>query len=68
MLILLLRGAAFDVLAEQLTYGIFPPQFDWFEEWRRSAATAVQDVMSDRSSSEDALNWLVEETARISGE
>lgn len=58
----------FDVLAQQLTYGNFPPQFDWFEEWRRSAATAVQDVMADRSSSEDALSWLIEETARISGE
>lgn len=58
----------FDVLAQQLTFGEFPPQFDWFEEWRRSAATAVQDVMAGRSTSEDAINWLVEETNRINAQ
>ncbi|KPL78747.1 hypothetical protein ADN00_05770 [Ornatilinea apprima] len=55
----------FDVLAQQLTYGEFPPQFGWFEEWRRSAATAVQDVMANRKSPEDAISWLVAETNRI---
>ena len=43
-------GPGFDVLAEQLTYGKFPPQFTWFEEWRRSLATATQDVMGGRKS------------------
>ena len=55
----------FNTLAEQLPYGKFPPQFSWFEEWRRSAATAVQDVMGDRKSSEEAIEWLVEETNRL---
>ncbi|HAF60991.1 MAG TPA: hypothetical protein DCK95_01535 [Anaerolineaceae bacterium] len=58
----------FDVLAQQLTFGKFPPQFDWFEEWRRSAATAVQDVMAGRSTSADAVNWLVDETNRINAQ
>jgi multiple sugar transport system substrate-binding protein len=55
----------FDVLAQQLTYGQFPPQFTWFEEWRRSAATAVQDVMGDRKQPQEAIDWLVEETNRL---
>jgi ABC-type glycerol-3-phosphate transport system substrate-binding protein len=55
----------FEALAEQLTHGQFAPQFTWFEEWRRSAATAVQDVMADRKSPEEAVDWLVEETARL---
>jgi multiple sugar transport system substrate-binding protein len=58
----------FDILAEQLPFGKFPPQFGWFEEWRRSAATAVQDVMGGRSTPEEALNWLVEETERLQAE
>lgn len=55
----------FETLAEQLPYGEFPPQFLWFEEWRRSAASAVQDVMGDRKSPQEALDWLVEETNRL---
>ena len=55
----------FDILAEQLTYGQFPPQFGWFEEWRRSAATAVQEVMGGRQTPDEAVGWLVEETERL---
>jgi multiple sugar transport system substrate-binding protein len=55
----------FEALAEQLTHGQFAPQFTWFEEWRRSAATAVQDVMADRKSPEEAVDWLIEETERL---
>ena len=58
----------FDRLAEQLTYGTFPPQFTWFEEWRRSAATAVQDVMAERRSPQEAIDWLVDETNRLLSE
>lgn len=58
----------FDLLAEQLTYGKFPPQFGWFEEWRRSAATAVQDVMGDRSTAQEAIDFLVSETERLQAE
>src|SRR5258706_5214962 len=47
--------AGFDVLAEQLTYGIFPPQFGWFEEWRHSVASATQDVISGKQTPEDAI-------------
>jgi ABC-type glycerol-3-phosphate transport system substrate-binding protein len=60
--------SGFDVLAEQLTYGKFPPQFTWFEEWRRSLATATQDVMAGRKSPADATQWLVDETTRISNQ
>jgi multiple sugar transport system substrate-binding protein len=55
----------FETLAAQLQYGKFPPQYSWFEEWRRSAATAVQDVMGERKTSEEAIQWLVEETDRL---
>lgn len=55
----------FETLAAQLPYGKFPPQYGWFEEWRRSAATAVQDVMGERKSPEEAIQWLVEETERL---
>lgn len=55
----------FETLAEQLTYGKFPPQFAWFEEWRRSAASAVQDVMSGAKTPEAAIQFLVEETNRL---
>lgn len=58
----------FDVLAEQLTYGFFPPQFTWFEEWRRSAAGATQDVISGRRTPQEAVDFLVEEAARLAGE
>jgi multiple sugar transport system substrate-binding protein len=55
----------FDTLAGQLPYGKFPPQYAWFEEWRRSAATAVQDVMGERRTPQEAIDWLVEETERL---
>ena len=58
----------FDVLAEQVTYGFFPPQFTWFEEWRLSAATATQDVISGRSTPEEAIDFLVAEAERLSSE
>jgi ABC-type glycerol-3-phosphate transport system substrate-binding protein len=60
--------SGFDVLAEQLNYGKFPPQYTWFEEWRRSLATATQDVMAGRKTPADAVKWLVDETNRISGQ
>jgi ABC-type glycerol-3-phosphate transport system substrate-binding protein len=55
----------FEMLAAQLPYGEFPPKFLWFEEWRRSAASAVQDVMGGRKTAQEALDWLVEETSRL---
>lgn len=58
----------FEVLAEQLTYGFFPPQFTWFEEWRLSAATAAQDVISGRSTPQEAIDFLVAEAERLSAE
>ncbi len=57
--------AGFETLAAQLTYGEFPPQFSWFEEWRRSAASAVQDVISGDKTAADAVDWLIDETTRI---
>lgn len=60
--------AGFDVLAEQLTYGFFPPQFTWFEEWRLSAATAAQDVIAGRSTPQEAVDFLVAEAERLSQE
>jgi ABC-type glycerol-3-phosphate transport system substrate-binding protein len=60
--------AGFDVLAEQLTFGFFPPQFTWFEEWRLSAATATQDVISGRSTPQEAVDFLVAEAERLSAE
>jgi len=58
----------FDVLAQQLTYGFFPPQFTWFEEWRLSAATAAQDVIAGRSTPQDAVDFLLAEAERLSAE
>ncbi|MBN1265936.1 MAG: sugar ABC transporter substrate-binding protein [Anaerolineales bacterium] len=58
----------FEILSAQLTYGKFPPQFTWFEEWRRSSATAVQDVMSGRLAVDEAVDWLVDETTRINSQ
>lgn len=56
----------FETLAEQLTYGEFVPQVPWLDEWRRSAATAVQEVMNGTKTPEQAVEWLVTETERIS--
>jgi multiple sugar transport system substrate-binding protein len=58
----------FAALADQLNYGQFAPQFTWFEEWRRSAATATQDVMAGRKTPQEALDWLVEETNRLNSQ
>lgn len=55
----------FATLAEQLPYGVFPPQFSWFEEWRQSAATAVQDVIAGSKTPAEAVEWLTAETTRI---
>ncbi|MBP1703814.1 MAG: putative transporter substrate binding protein [Chloroflexi bacterium] len=43
----------------------FPPQFTWFEEWRRSLATATQEVMTATKTPEEAVQWLVDETNRL---
>lgn len=55
----------FATLASQITYGKFPPQFTWFEEWRLSAASAVQDVIAGNKTPQESIDWLVEETNRI---
>jgi len=57
--------AGFETLADQLNYGKFPPQFTWFEEWRRSLATATQEVMTATKTPEEAVQWLVDETNRL---
>ena len=57
--------AGFESLAEQLNYGQFVPAVPWLDEWRRSAATAVQEVMSGAKTPEKAIEWLVAETDRI---
>jgi multiple sugar transport system substrate-binding protein len=57
----------FATLAEQLTYGKFPPQFTWFDEWRHSLSSAEQDVITGNKTPADAITWLVSETTRISG-
>jgi len=59
------KWAGFETLAEQLTYGKFPPQFGWFEEWRRSVAQATQDVMAGKKSPEDAIKFLADEAVRL---
>ncbi len=56
----------FATLAEQLTYGKFPPAFTWFDEWRHSLASAEQDVISGAKTPQEAIDWLVSETTRIS--
>jgi multiple sugar transport system substrate-binding protein len=58
----------FATLAEQLTYGKFPPPFTWFDEWRHSLASAEQDVLAGTKTPADAIIWLVSETTRISGQ
>jgi ABC-type glycerol-3-phosphate transport system substrate-binding protein len=57
--------SGFETLAEQLTYGKFPPQYGWFEEWRRSVATATQDVMTGKKTPEDAIKFLADEAVRL---
>jgi len=57
----------FDVIAEQLNYGEFPPQVPWLEEFRHSAASATQDVIAGRKTPEEAQAWLLDEVKRIKG-
>ena len=55
----------YDNLAAQLEHGAFAPKLTWFEEWRRAAAEAIQGVISQTSTAEEALAWLNTETTRI---
>ncbi|MBX3064997.1 MAG: sugar ABC transporter substrate-binding protein [Anaerolineae bacterium] len=55
----------FATLAEQLTYGKFPPQFAWFEEWRRSLASSMQDLINGAKTPEEVITFLVAETERL---
>ncbi len=57
----------FDVIAEQLNFGEFPPQVPWLEEFRHSAASATQDVIAGRKTPEEAQVWLLDEVKRIKG-
>lgn len=52
-------------LTAQLMYGQFPPQFTWFEEWRKQASAATQDVMNGDKTPQEALDWLAEETTSL---
>jgi len=58
----------FEALAEQLNNGQFVPRVLWLDEWRRSAATAVQEVMSGTKTPQEAIDWLVTETERVSAQ
>lgn len=55
----------FTDLAAQLNYGRFVPNVPWFDEWRRLAASAVQEVMSGTKTPQEAVDWLVNETERL---
>lgn len=55
----------FADLAAQLSYGDFVPTVPWFDEWRHSVATSIQDVMSGAKTPQEAVDWLVQETDRI---
>ncbi|MBI9044218.1 MAG: sugar ABC transporter substrate-binding protein [Anaerolineaceae bacterium] len=55
-------------LSAQLEYGQFAPQFSWFEEWRRQAAAATQDIMNGDKTPQEAADWLLEETERLRSE
>jgi ABC-type glycerol-3-phosphate transport system substrate-binding protein len=55
----------FTELAAQLNYGRFVPSVSWFDEWRRLAASAVQEVMSGTKTPQEAVDWLVTETERL---
>ncbi len=55
----------FDMLASQLNYGSFPPQFGWFEEWRQSAAGLTQDVINGSKTPAEATAELTAETDRL---
>lgn len=55
----------FSDLAAQLSYGEFVPAVPWLDEFRMSAATAVQDVINGTKTPEAAVQWMVTETDRI---
>jgi ABC-type glycerol-3-phosphate transport system substrate-binding protein len=55
----------FDMLASQLNYGSFPPQFGWFEEWRQSSAGLTQDVINGAKTPAEATAELTAETDRL---
>lgn len=55
----------FADLAAQLNYGEFVPSVAWFDEWRHSAATSIQDVINGVKTPQEAVDWLVTETDRI---
>lgn len=52
-------------LAAQLNYGDFVPSVPWFDEWRHSVATSIQDVINGVKTPQQAVDWLVTETDRI---
>ncbi|MBA4383253.1 MAG: hypothetical protein C0410_00815 [Anaerolinea sp.] len=57
----------FSDLAAQLSYGNFVPAVSWLDEWRQSAvAPAIQEVLSGTKTPQEAVDWLVTETDRIS--
>ncbi len=58
----------FPILASQLPYGKFPPAFTWFDEWRHSLSSSEQDVISGSKTPQEAIDWLVTETERISNQ
>lgn len=58
----------FTDLAAQLNYGEFVPSVSWFDEWRHSVATSIQDVMNGTKTPQEAVDWLVTETTRISAQ
>jgi trehalose/maltose transport system substrate-binding protein len=55
----------FDMLASQLNYGSFPPQFGWFEEWRQVSAALTQDVIRGDKTPAEATAELVTETESL---
>ena len=58
----------YDVLSAQLDHGDFAPKLEWFDAWRQAAATAIQDVLKESKSAEDAIEWLKAETENIIAE
>lgn len=57
--------SGFATLAEQVTYGKFPPQFGWFETWRHSLSSAIQDVIAGNKTPDAAVKFLVDEANRL---
>ncbi len=55
----------FPVLAAQLPYGQFAPPFPWFDEWRHSLASSLQDLITGTKTPADQIQYLVDEANRI---